>query len=161
MDWSATESFTMNLRPTALVVVTSGLILATGFSCGCQVPRAVRTWETPAFPWRRHSEPRLAVPHEHGEAETYVPEISEPSRPIRQPATPEQPNLRLPPEPSITTEPVPNERPVPVPPALDVEAPQARRWMPSRPSSRWASNSQTRDNEATSDDLSLPPARVT
>ncbi|MBC7818603.1 MAG: hypothetical protein IAG10_17075 [Planctomycetaceae bacterium] len=152
----------MNFRPTAFVVVTSGLIVAAGIISGCQVPRAVRSWETPSFPWRRNHEPRPSVSEDRFGSETYVPEGFEtPLRTPQQPV-PEQRNLRLPPDPSFTPEPVPNDRPAPVPPALEIEAPQARRWMPSRPSNRMASAPQTtRESESTSDAFNLPPARVT
>lgn len=152
----------MNLRPTAFVVATSGLIVAAGFSIGCQVPRAVRSWEAPAFPWRRIHEPRPSVSENLEDSEPYIPEPFEAPRRIPQSSNPEQRNLRLPPEPSFPTEPAPNERPVPVPPALEIEAPQARRWMPSRPNHRMASAPQiTHESESTADDFNLPPARVT
>ncbi len=152
----------MNLRPTAFVVVTSGLIVAAGFSSGCQVPRSMRSWEAPAFPWRRMNEPRPSVSEDRIDSETYVPETFEAPLRIPQQPTPEQRNLRLPPEPSFAPEPAPNERPVPVPPALEFEAPQARRWMPSRPNNRMVSAPQrTHESESTSEDFNLPPARVT
>ena len=152
----------MILRPTAFVVVTSGLIVAAGLSSGCQVPRTMRSWEAPSFPWRRMNEPRPSDSEDRIDSETYVPETFEAPLRIPQQPTNEQRNLRLPPEPSFRTEPAPNERPVPVPPALEFEAPQARRWMPSRPNHRMASAPQrTQESESPADDLSLPPARVT
>lgn len=152
----------MILRPTALVVVTSGLIVAAGFSSGCQVPRAVRSWEARSFPWRRLPEPRSDLPEDRLDSETYVPEeFDSPQRNPQQPNL-EQPNLRLPPDSSFTPEPVPNERLVPVPPALEFESPQAGRWTPSRPNNRMVSAPQpARESDATTEDLSLPPARVT
>lgn len=152
----------MILRPTTFVVVTSGLIVAAGFSSGCQVPRTMRSWEAPSFPWRRMNEPRPSVSEDRGESESYVPETFETPRRIPQQPIPEQQNLRLPPEPTFAPEPAPNERPVPVPPALEFEAPQARRWIPSRPNNRMVSAPQrAHESESSADDFSLPPARVT
>lgn len=151
----------MNLRPTAIVVVISGLIVAAGFSCGCQVPRSVRTWESPSFPWRQKSEQRPSISDDWPDSETYVPGDGS-RRTFPQQPIPEQPNLRLPPEPSYTPEPATNERPVPVPPALELETPQARRWIPSRPNSGMSAVPQgTFESESNSDELNLPPARVT
>ena len=152
----------MILRPTAFVVVTSGLIVAAGLSSGCQVPRAVRSFETPPFPWRRGPVSRPSPDEYRPGSETYVPETFDAPRSIPQPQFPEQRGLRLPPEPSFNPVPAPDQRPIPVPPAVDVESPQARRWMPSRPNRQAASVSQsTRVSESVPDDLSLPPARVT
>jgi hypothetical protein len=152
----------MIFRPTAFVVVTSGLIVVAGFCSGCQVPRAMRSWEAPAFPWRRTYEPRPSVSEDRVESETYGPGNIEAPQRFPQSSIPEQQTLRLPPEPSFAPVPAPNERPLPVPPALELEASQARRWMPSRPNHRMASTPQrTYENESSADDFSLPPARVT
>lgn len=152
----------MNFRPTILVVATSGLIVAAGIISGCQVPRAVRSWEPRTYPWRWGQQPQPSVSEDRGESETYVPENFEALPRIRQQPIPEQRNLRLPPEPTFAPEPAPNDRPVPVPPALEIEAPQARRWMPARPSNRLASAPQTtHESESAADEYNLPPARVT
>lgn len=152
----------MILRPTAIVVVTSGLMVAAGFTSGCQLPRAVQSWEARSFPWRRLPEPRSDLPEDQLDSETYVPEVIDTPRRSPEQPTSEQPNLRLPSEPSFTPEPVPNERLVPVPPALEFESPQARRWTPSRPNNRMVSAPQPiRESESATEDLSLPPARVT
>ncbi len=152
----------MNFRPTVLVVATSGLIVAAGILSGCQVPRAVRSWEPRSYPWRWGQQPRPSVSEDRVESDTYVPDEFEAPVRIPQQPIPEQRNLRLPPEPSFAPEPAPNDRPVPVPPALEIEAPQARRWIPSRPSNRMASAPQTtRESDSAADEFNLPPARVT
>jgi len=151
----------MNVRPMAIVVVISGLIVAAGFSCGCQVPRMVRSWDSRSLPWRQKHEHRPSISDDWRDSETYVPG-DETQQTFPQQPIPEQPNLRLPPEPSYTPGPAKNERPVPVPPALELESPQARRWMPSRPYNGVPTVPPgTYESESTSDEFNLPPARVT
>lgn len=158
----------MSFRPTTLVVVTTSLIAAAGLA-GCQVPRSVRSFEFRSFPWRRtpQVQTRPRYEEEFSTSETYVPEsntvpnsIPQPIPP--QPSVPDQPRLRLPPEPTIQPDPATDLRPIPVPPAVEIEAPQARRWRPSQPYQSSSQGSQyTSQTETSEENFNLPPARVT
>ncbi len=160
------KAFTMSFRPTTFVVVTTGLIAAAGLT-GCQVPRSVRSFELQSFSWRRMPQSHPRHEEDRTDSETYVPEsvdvsnsIPQPTYP--QPTVPDQPKLRLPPEPTFPSDPATNLRPIPVPPAVEVGAPQARRWKPSQPNRPAAQGPQyTSQSESSVEDFDLPPARVT
>lgn len=156
------KAFTMSFRPTTFVVVTTGLIAAAGLT-GCQTPRTLRSFELPSVPWRRTPQPRPRYEEDHGASETYLPEAAEVPQPTYpQPTVPDQPKLRLPPEPTFQSDPANNLRPIPAPPAVEVEAPQARRWKPSQPNQPAAQGPQyTSQSESSLEDFNLPPARVT
>lgn len=156
----------MSFRPTTLVVVTSGLIVAAGLT-GCQVPRSIRSFEFRSSPWRRTPPPRPHHEENFGASETYVPEAADvpnsTSQPtIPAPTIPDQPKLRLPPEPTLPANPGTDLRPIPVPPAAEIEAPQARRWRPSQPNSSTTHEPQySSQTDTTLEAFNLPPARVT
>ena len=142
---------TMPLRSTTRVLVTSGLFVVAGITCGCQSSgvgfRSMRL----APPWQR-TQPRPSVLDESRESDTYIPQLNE-----------AQPRLSLPPAPEYPAPIAPDERPLPVPPALDLEtppSPQARRWAPTRSNNRVAQNSQLSPTSE-SQENGLPPARVT
>ena len=157
---------TMSFRPTTFVVVTTGLIAAAGL-CGCQVPRTLRSLELRSLPWRRTQEPLPRDTQDLGTSETYIPEAVDRPSPIPRPTFPQQtipnqPNLRLPDEPAFPPDPASDLRPIPVPPAVEVDAPQARRWKPAPPQRSAAQGPQySSQSESTSQDFDLPPARVT
>ena len=160
------KAFTMSFRSTTSVVVTTGLIAAAGL-IGCQAPRTLRSFELPSFPWRRMNQPPPRHEENRGAAETYLPDAvdvphSTPQPTYRQPAIPDQPNLRLPPEPTFPSDPANDLRPIPVPPAVEIDAPQARRWRPSPPNRPAAQGPQyTSQSESSQEDFNLTPARVT
>lgn len=156
----------MSFRPTTFVVVTTGLIAAAGLT-GCQIPRSLRSFELRSFSWRRMSQPHRRHEESRADSETYVPESADVPNSIPQPTYPQptvsdQPKLRLPPEPTFQSDPATDPRPIPVPPAVEVDAPQARRWKPSQPNRPAAQGPQyTSQSESSVEDFNLPPARVT
>lgn len=156
----------MSFRPTTFVVVTTGLIAAAGLT-GCQVPRSVRSFELRSFSWRRMPQPQPRHEEDRVDSETYLPEANDAPNSIPQPtypqsSVPDQPKLRLPPEPTFQSDTATDLRPIPVPPAVEVDAPQARRWKPSQPNRTVALGPQyTSQSDSSVEDFNLPPARVT
>ncbi len=156
----------MSFRPTTFVVVTTGLIAATGF-IGCQVPRTLRSFELRSYPWRRVPDPHPRHELDQGDFNSYVPKTDDvpnasPRQTIPRESVPDQPQLRLPPEPMISPDPATDIRPIPVPPAAESEEPQARRWKPSAPNRPAVQDLQfTRQSGSSLEDFDLPPARVT
>ncbi len=147
------KALIMNHRPTTFAVLTTGLIVAAGFGGGCQSPRVLRSFEVPKFPWKRHVDREPYSDDNDHDTKSYVPESYD-----------EVPGLRLPPEPEVVPQRAPNLRavPMPVPPAVENEAKEARRWLPTRSNHSTTQVPQvSRETYSESDEFNLPPARVT